>query len=75
VKTLGVIARLSAIFFITAVLAACSSEQLRRTSYETLKAAERQRCLNEAYSDCPRQGEYDEYQEQRERELNPAGSE
>jgi hypothetical protein len=75
VKTLGVIARLSAIFFITTVLAACSNEQLRRTSYETLKAAERQRCLNEAYSDCPRQGEYDEYQEQRERELNPPGNE
>ena len=63
------------ILLVLVCLTACSSEQLRRTTYETLKATERQRCLNEAYSDCPRQGEYDEYQQQRERELNPPGSE
>ena len=63
------------ILLVLVCLTSCSSEQLRRTTYETLKATERQRCLNEAYSDCPRQGEYDEYQQQRERELNPPGSE
>jgi hypothetical protein len=75
VKTLTDISQLLTISFIATVLAACSNEQLRRTTYETLKATERQRCLNEAYSDCPRQGEYDAYQQQRERELNPPGSE
>ena len=74
-KTCTIISRLSGILLIATVLAACSSEQLRRTSYETLKATERQRCLNEAFSDCPRQAEYDEYQQQRERELNPPGNE
>ena len=63
------------ILLVLVCLTSCSSEQLRRTTYETLKATERQRCLNEAYSDCPRQGEYDEYQQQRERELNPPGAE
>lgn len=52
---------------------ACSSEQLRRTSYETLKATERQRCLNEAYSDCPRQPYYDQFQREREDELGNTG--
>ena len=65
----------ASILLVLGCLTACSSEQMRRTTYETLKATERQRCLNEAYSDCPRQGEYDEYQQQRERELNPPGSE
>jgi len=69
-----VTARVS-ILLVLVCLTACSSEQMRRTTYETLKATERQRCLNEAYSDCPRQGEYDEYQQQRERELNPPGNE
>jgi len=75
VKTLTDTSQLLTISFIATVLAACSNEQLRRTTYETLKATERQRCLNEAYTDCPRQGEYDAYQQQRERELNPPGSE
>jgi hypothetical protein len=75
VKTRTVISQLSGILFIATVLAACSSEQLRHTSYETLKATERQRCLNEAFSDRPRQGEFDEYQQERERVLNPPGSE
>lgn len=57
------------ILLATGCLTACSSEQWRRTSYETLKATERQRCMNEAFSDCPRQAEYDEFQQQREREL------
>ena len=63
------------ILFVLVCLTACSSEQLRRTTYETMKATERQRCLNEAFSDCPRQAEYDEYQQQRERELKPPSAE
>jgi len=55
-------------------LASCSSEQLRRTTYETLKATERQRCLNEDFSDCPRQPEYDDFQQERENALNPESS-
>lgn len=74
-KTFAFITQLSGILLIVTLLAACSSEQLRRTTYETLKATERQRCLNEAYSDCPRQGEYDEYEQQREWELKPTSSE
>jgi len=74
-KTFTLITRTTGILLTMILLTACSSEQLRRTSYETLKAAERQRCLNEAYSDCPRQGEYDDYQQQRERELQPTNSE
>ena len=74
-KYLTVIAQLTGICIIVTLLTACSREQLRRTSYETPKATERQRCLNEAYSDCPLQGSYDEYQQQREREWHPANSE
>lgn len=55
-------------------LTACSSEQMRRTTYETLKATERQRCLNEGFSDCPRQAEYDDFQQKREDVLNQTGS-
>ena len=55
-------------------LTSCSSEQLRRTSYETIKAADRQRCLNEGFSDCPRQSEYDDFQQERENALNPESS-
>jgi hypothetical protein len=57
------------------MLTACSSEQWRHTSYETLKAAGRQQCLNEAYTDCPRQPEYGEYLQEREQVLQPANSE
>ena len=56
-------------------LTSCGSEQLRRTTYETIKATERQRCLNEAFSDCPRQPEYDDFQQKREEILNQTGSE
>jgi len=66
---------LISILLATACLTACSSEQWHRTTYETLKATERQRCLNEAFSDCPRQDEYDEFQQQRERELEQPGNE
>jgi hypothetical protein len=74
-KSFSVIALATGTCVVVVSLSACASEQLRRTSYETLKATERQRCLNEAYTDCPRQGNYDAYQEQRERELQPADSE
>ncbi|NNF96476.1 MAG: hypothetical protein HKM94_06080 [Halobacteria archaeon] len=58
------------LFFLTS----CSSEQLRRTTYETIKAADRQRCLDEAFSDCPRQPEYDDFQQKREDVLNQTGA-
>lgn len=54
---------------------ACSSEQWRRTGYQTLEAAGRQQCLNEAYTNCPRPAEYDEYLQEREQVLQPANSE
>jgi hypothetical protein len=54
---------------------ACSSEQWRHTSYETIKAAGRQQCLNEAYTNCPRQPDYDEYLQEREQVVQPANSE
>jgi len=60
---------------VLAMLVACSSEQWRHTSYETMKAAGRQQCLNEAYTDCPRQPEYDEYLQEREQVVQPANSE
>ncbi len=63
------------ILFALVCLSACSSEQMRRTTYETLKATERQRCLNEAFTDCPRQAEYDDFQEERENILTQPGSE
>lgn len=63
---------LVSISLVLVYLSACSSEQLRRTSYETLKAAERQRCMNEAFSDCPQQPEYDDFQLKRDEILNPA---
>jgi hypothetical protein len=68
-----VTARVS-ILLVLVYLSACSSEQLRRTSYETLKAAERQRCMNEAFSDCPRQSGYDDFQLKRDEILSPADS-
>jgi hypothetical protein len=72
-KNLSLIAGLTGMVLV--MLAACSSEQWRHTSYETLKAAGRQQCLNEAYSDCPRQPEYDEYLQEREQVVQPTNSE
>lgn len=66
---------IASILLTSVLLVACSSDQWRRTSYETLKATERQRCLNEAFSDCPRQPYYDEFQQKRKDELEKAGSE
>lgn len=74
-KSLTVLGELTGICVIVVSLSACTNEQLRRTTYDTLKATERQRCLNEVYSDCPRQGGYGEYQQQRESELKPTSTE
>ena len=72
-KNLSLIAGLTGMALV--MLAACSSEQWRHTSYETIKAAGRQQCLNEAYSDCPRQPEYDEYLQEREQVVQPTNNE
>ena len=74
-KIQKVVPTLTGIVCLAILLSACSSEQVRRTSYETIKAAGRQQCLNEAYTNCPRQPEYDEYLNEREQVVQPANSE
>ena len=74
-KNLSLIAGLTGMALV--MLAACSSASEARMSgrWRTIKAAGRQQCLNEAYSDCPRQPEYDEYLQEREQVVQPANSE
>ncbi len=75
-KNRSSIARLTGTVLFATLLAACSSGQWRHTSYETLKAAGRQQCLNEAYTNCPRQPDYDEYSKEREQVVQqPTNSE
>lgn len=43
------------------VMTACSSEGVRRTTYETLQNVGEQQCEKELSSDCPERQSYDEY--------------
>jgi hypothetical protein len=51
---------ISALFFCV-VMTACSSEGVKRTTYETLQNVGEQQCEKELSSDCPERQSYDEY--------------
>jgi len=56
------------IFFFSLVLVllttSCSS-RTKQALYDTINAKNRQDCLNQGRSDCPRADEYNEYEKQR----------
>lgn len=54
---------------LTLSLFACSSETLKRTSYETFKNIEQQQCAKDLGSDCPQHEKYEDYQKRRDAEL------
>jgi len=43
----------------------CSSETVKRTTYETLQNIREQECMKNPSSDCSRRDTYDQYQKQR----------
>jgi hypothetical protein len=49
----------------------CSTEALKRTTYESLQNVRDQQCHRELSSDCPPRESYDEYQRKR-KELKTA---
>jgi len=55
---------------ILADLTACSSESLKRNTYESLKSMDRQECLKDPARDCPQPESYNQYEKKREEELN-----
>jgi hypothetical protein len=44
-----------------AAITACSSEGVKRTTYETLQNVGEQQCEKDFSSDCPERQSYDEY--------------
>jgi hypothetical protein len=54
-------------------ISACSSEDLKRTGFETLQNVQERDCPQDLTSSCPRRGSYEKYQEQR-RRLEARGS-
>jgi hypothetical protein len=51
-------------------LYACSSESIKRNTYQSLKSMEQNECLKEPGRDCPAPESYNRYEKQREEELN-----
>lgn len=51
-------------------LAACSSESIKRNTYQSLKTMEQHECLKDPGRDCPEPESYNKYEKQREEELN-----
>jgi hypothetical protein len=43
------------------IIAACSTESLTRTTYETLQGVEQERCRKDWTSKCPERESYDAY--------------
>ena len=54
---------------LTLSLLACSSETVKRTSYETFKNIEQQQCAKDLGSDCAPSVNYEDYQKRRDAEL------
>ena len=62
------------VFLLALSLPACSSNAVKRTSYETLKNIEHQQCVKDFGSDCPEHEKYEDYQKRRDAELEkPSG--
>jgi hypothetical protein len=60
-------------FFFVASLAAvlavaqgCSSDSVKRVTFESLQNYSRQECLKDPAADCPERESYDDYQQKRE---------
>jgi len=51
--------------FYLCMIAGCSSETAKRTTYETLQNIREQECMKNPSSDCGRRDTYDQYQKQR----------
>ena len=56
--------------FVLSNVVACSSESVKRGTYESLKSMERQECLKDPARECPEPESYNQYEKQREEELN-----
>lgn len=54
------------ILLITIMLSACSSEQLKRSTYGAIDNLHRQQCYKEMGSNCEKRESYDTYQDRRE---------
>ncbi len=59
------IIKIISLFGIIFVISSCSSESLKRTSYETLQNIGQQQCENELSSECQERESYDDYQKKR----------
>ena len=57
------------VFLLALILPACSTNTIKRTSYETLKNIEHQQCVKDFGSDCPEHEKYEDYQKRRDAEL------
>ena len=55
---------ISLIGFVFGILS-CSSESLKRTSYETLQNIGEMQCNRELSTECPKRESYDDYQRKR----------
>jgi outer membrane biogenesis lipoprotein LolB len=52
-----------------ALLTACSSDSLKRNAYQSVQTMQQQECLKQPNSDCPPAESYNQYQKQREQDL------
>ena len=53
------------VLLLSALACACSSEDVRRTTYETLQNVGEQQCDKDLSGDCPERQSYDEYHRSR----------
>jgi hypothetical protein len=52
------------------LLASCSSENVKRSTYNSLHIMQQRECQQQPGKDCPQPESYDKYKKQREEELN-----
>ena len=56
------IKKVTLLIIIFGVVQACSSDSLKRTTYETLESVRQQQCHKDLSPECPKRQSYEDYQ-------------
>lgn len=61
------IKKVTLLIVIFSVVQACTSESLKRTTYETMENVRQQQCDKDLSSECPKRQSYEDYQRDKEK--------
>ena len=57
-------------FVASLVLTSCTSDNIKRNTYQSLQTMQQHECLKQPGNDCPEPESYNKYEKKREEEIN-----